>query len=119
MGEVGREGRNIVGAPRELFGHTEEAFRQSREFARAVMGERPEGVAVAAADPFDAADKLVHRAGDGAGENHADEGGAGNHGQRRQDELAALLVEVIEDIAWRSGCVDHARNAIVDEYRHR
>ena len=66
MGEMRREGRDVVGPSRELLGHAEKALRELRELAGAVMGERLEGVAIAARDALGAADQLAHRAGDGA-----------------------------------------------------
>ena len=39
--------------------------------------------------------------------------------QSRQDELAALLIEMIEDVARRSRRIDDACHAIADDHRHR
>ena len=36
-----------------------------------------------------------------------------------QDELAALLIEMVEDIARRSRRIDDACHAVVDDHRHR
>ena len=119
MGEVRGEGRDVVRPPRQLLGHVEEAVRQLGELARAVMGERPKRVAVAAADARGAIDQLAHRAGDGSGENQTDDDGREDDGQRRQDELAALLIEMVEDVARRSRRVDDAGHAVVDDDRHR
>jgi hypothetical protein len=52
-----------------LLGHVEEAVRQLGELSRAVMGERLECVAIAAADARGAIDQFAHRPGDGAGED--------------------------------------------------
>ena len=119
MGEVRRKGRDVVRPPRQLLGHVEEAVRQLGELARAVMGERLKCVAIAAADARGAIDQLAHRAGDGSGENQADDDGRENDGKCRQDELAALLIEMVEDVARRSRCIDDARDAVVDDDRHR
>ena len=83
MGEVRREGRDVVRPPRQLLGHVEEAVRQLGKLARAVMGERLKCVAVAAADARGAIDQLAHRAGDGPGENQTDDDGRENDGQCR------------------------------------
>jgi len=69
MRQMRREGRDVVRAPRQLPGHVEKASRQLRELARAVMLKRLEGVAVAAGNARCAADQLIHRARDGAGEH--------------------------------------------------
>ena len=37
----------------------------------------------------------------------------------RQNELAALLIEMVEDVARRSRCIDDTRDAVVDDDRHR
>ncbi len=119
MGEMRREGRDVVRAPRELLGHAEKALRELREFAGAVMGERLEGVAVAARDAIGAADQLAHRPGDGAAEDEADQHRASDDGEGRQDELAALLIEMLEDVARGARGVDHAGDVVVDDHRHR
>src|SRR4051795_11164662 len=83
------------------------------------MGERPKRVAVATADARGAIDQLAHRTGDGSGENQADDDGREDDGQRCQDELAALLIEMVEDVARRSRGVDDTSHAVVDDDRHR
>ena len=119
MGQVRREGRDIIRPPRQLLGHVEEAVRQLGELARAVMRERLKRVAVAAADARGAIDQFAHRPGDGAGKHQADDDGREDDGQSGQDELAALLIEMIEDVARRPRCVDDAGNAVVDDDGHR
>ena len=44
---------------------------------------------------------------------------AEDDGERRQDELAALLIEMVEDVARRPRGVDHAGDVVVDDDRHR
>ena len=118
MGEVRRKGRDVVRPPRQLLGHVEEAVRQLGELARAVMGERLECVAIAAADARGAIDQLAHRAGNGSRENQADNDGREDDGQCRQNELAAFLIEMVEDVARRSRCIDDTSDAVVDDDRH-
>ncbi len=83
------------------------------------MRERLKCVAIAAADARGAIDQFAHRLGDGPGKDQTDDDGRKNDGQTRQDELAALLIKMIEDIARRSRCVDDACNAVVDDHGHR
>jgi hypothetical protein len=90
-----------------------------RELARAVMRQRLERVTIAARDPLGAADQFVYWPGNGAGEDEADNHSGADHGQRRQQEFSTLLIEMVEDIARRSRCVDHARHVVIDDHRHR
>src|SRR6266487_4163786 len=82
------------------------------------MGKRLKRVTVATADARGAIDQLAHRAGNGSGENQADGDGRENDGQCCQDELAALLIEMIEDVARRPRRIDDTRDTVVDDYRH-
>src|ERR1700730_3719516 len=83
------------------------------------MRERLKCVALAAADTRGAIDQFAHRSRDGPRKDQPDDDGRKTDGQSRQDELCALLIKMIEDIARRSRCVDDACNPVVDDYGHR
>ena len=83
------------------------------------MSEGLKCVAIAAADACGTIDQFAHRAGNSSGEHQADDDGCEDDGQCRQDELAALLIEMVEDVARRSRGVDDTGHAVVDDHRHR
>src|SRR5882757_766961 len=83
------------------------------------MRQRLKGVAIAAADARGAIDQFAHRPGDGAGKHQTDESGREDDDEAGKDELAAFLIEMIEDVTRRPRCVDNASNTVVDDDRHR
>ncbi len=102
-----------------MLGHIEEAVRELCEFARAVVLQRLEYVAIAFPDARRPIDQFAHRPGDGAGKHQPDRDRRQDDGQSREDELAALLIEMVENVARRSRGIDHAGNMVVDDNRHR
>ena len=99
-------------------GHVEKAAPELSELARAVMRQRLERIAVAAADASGAADQFVHRPGDGSVEDEANDHGRGDDGEPRQQEFSTLLVKMVKNVARGPRSVDHAGNVIVDNDRH-
>ncbi len=93
-------------------------MRQLGKFACAVMREGPKRFAISAADARGAIDQLAHRSRNGPGEDQTDDDGRQYDGKRCQNELAAFLIEVVENVARRSRCVNDTRYPTFDDHRH-
>ena len=117
--DMGGEGRDEAGARVQPPRHVEEALRQPGEFAGAVAPERAQRVAVALADQIGALDQFAHRLGDGAMKQESDQQRRHDHRKHREDDLAALLVEVLEDVAGRARGIDDAGDLVAHDHRHR
>jgi hypothetical protein len=118
VGDVRREGRDVVGAVIEPVGHVEEALRAHGQLARAVMIGRADGAAAGNPDRPHVRDERLHGARDGAPEQEADnERHPGDGGQRRHD-AAVLGIEILDDVVGRAGGVDDAHDLAARHDRH-
>jgi len=79
------------------------------------MRERLKGITVAAADTSGASTNS-RIGGDGSGEHQPDDDGREDNSEPCKRKLAALLIEMIEDVARRPGRVDDTRHMVVDDH---
>ena len=97
-----REGVDVVVALKELFRHVEHALGEFVKLAAAMDRQRLHRLALAAADLLRPLRQLADRSGNGAGKDEADDEGDGKDEAEHDQHLAALIVELLQDVARRS-----------------
>jgi hypothetical protein len=119
MRYMGGEGRDEAGARIQPSCHFQKTLRQAGELAGAVALERAQRIAVALADQIGSFDQLPHRLGDGAMKQKSDQQGRNDHGEHREHESSAPLIQVFEDVAGRARRIDDACDLIAHDHGHR